>query len=216
MSYPVVLDEFQTIERVLGGLNLARCGDGEAKIASGAGYAREPANRKLTEEMRELMRSPHPGCLVAIPTLAPAGPKYQNWLRHERRLTALVDETKVYGSAFVSRPDSSPWIATNEYAKQVQALWLGKRALVICEATGSMQGAVRMGAASVTHIECPHAQAYAEIDALEAACAQAEVDIVVMAAGPTATCLANRLAAKHVHAVDLGSCGRFLQRMLLQ
>jgi hypothetical protein len=216
MSYPVVLDEFQTIERVIGGMNLARCGDGEAKIASGAGYSREPANQKLTEEMREVMRSPHPRCLVGIPTLAPEGPKYQNWLRHQRRLTSLVDENRVYGSAFVSRPDSSPWIATKAYAERVQSLWLGKRAAVICEATGSMLGALRIGAADVVHIECPHAEAYGHVDSLEAACVDVGADIVVMAAGPTATCLANRLAAKGVHAVDLGSCGRFLQRMLLQ
>ena len=39
-------------------------------------------------------------------------------------------------------------------------------------------------------------------------------DIVILSAGPTASCLANRLARAGVQAVDLGSAGGFLLKLL--
>lgn len=212
--YPVVMDEFLTIAKCIEGKNLARCGDGEAKIACGFGYSREPPNEQLAREMRDLMYKPHRNCIVGVPTYDPNGAKYTNWLRHQRRFLGLLDEGLVYGSAFVSRPDSSPWIATVEYAKLVESLWRGKIAAVVCERKGSMAAAVQIAARKMRHIECPHAEAYSQIDRIEQEAIDAKADIVIMAAGPTATCLANRLSRAGVHAIDLGSCGRFLQRFL--
>lgn len=213
--YLNVMDEFDTIAMALEGMNLARCGDGEAKIASGFGYSREPPNDKLRCEMAELMFEPKPGCLTCIPTFDPQGVKYANWTRHEARFRRLCDQFRTYGSAFVSRPDSAQWIATKAYAVQVQNLWMNKRAVIVCERKGSMFGTVRMTAKKAKHIECPHSLAYAQIDALERAVIDAQPEIAILSAGPTATCLANRLAKK-VHAIDLGSAGRFIARMLEQ
>lgn len=214
MKYPYVWDEFATIAMCLHGFSLARFGDGELKILYGAGYNREPENPALTAEMRDVLVSPHTTCMVGIPTMDPRGPKYTNWTRHIRRFEGILPEGRPFVSAFVSRPDSAPWINTRHYALSVEALWADKRAAVVCERKGSMFGTVRMGAATAVHIECPHTQAYAHIDALEESVMAVAPDIAVLAAGPTATCLANRLAKRGLQAIDLGSAGGFLRRLL--
>lgn len=209
-TYPTVLDEFATIAAVARGMNLGRCGDGEAKIACGYGYSREPGSRELAEEMREFIRTPRDGCLVGIPQLNDASPKLDTWLRNAGRFIALADQKRIYYSAFVSRPDSAPWIRTQAFIDSVHDLWRGKRAVVVCERKGSMHATVRMTAAKAQHIECPRAEAYAQIDYLEQAIVDVMPEIAVLSAGPTATLLANRLAGR-VHAIDLGSAGKFLR-----
>jgi len=214
MIYPSVIGEFDTIAAVAAGKNLARLGDGELKIAHGSGYVREPSNPQLTREMRQVLTDPHPACIVGIPTMDPAGPKYQNWTRHIPRFVAVVNPGMQYYSAFVSRPDSAPWINVPEFGQAVQALWAGKRATVLCERKGKIFDAVRYGAAKTKHVECPTHGAYAVIDELERLICLSDPEFVVLAAGPTATCLANRLAARGIHAIDLGHAGRFLGDLL--
>lgn len=214
MTYPQVIGEFDTIRAVLSGRSLARLGDGELKIAHGSGYSREPVNETLTREVKRVMQQPDPRCLIGIPTMDPAGPKYQNWTRHQKRFEQLLNPGVQYVSAFVTRPDSAPWIRTREYAELVQSIWAGKRAVVICERSGSMLSAVAPAAASVVHIECPHDRAYSVIGDLKRAAIRARPDVVIIAAGPTATCLAHRLAKCEIQAVDLGSAGGFLRALL--
>jgi hypothetical protein len=210
LNYPAVKTELETIAAVAAGMNLGRCGDGEAKIACGQGYAREPGGGRIAEEMREFIRNPHEGCIVGIPQLNSDSPKLDTWLRNAGRFMRLVDPLRTYYSAFVSRPDSAPWINTSEFIEAVHDLWRGKNAVVVCERKGSMHAAVRMTAAKARHIECPTHEAHAVIDELEREVAQIDPDIAVLSAGPTATLLANRLVKYGVHAIDLGSAGKFL------
>lgn len=214
MTYPQVADEFHTMKMVANGFSLARFGDGEMKMAEGFGYSREPGSAKLAFELLRTLRTPHRRCLVGIPTYNPEGPKYQNWLRHQSRFEALLQQKQPYFSAFVSRPDSAPWINTREYAALVESVWAGKKAVVVCERSGSMIQTVSLAAAYVRHIVCPRHEAYAQIDPIQEKVMALRPDVVIMAAGPTATCLANRLSAEFIHAVDLGSAGGFLGRLL--
>lgn len=216
VSYPQVAGEFHTMELVTKGFSLARFGDGEMKMAEGFGYAREPGSPKLAAELMRTLRTPNKRCLVGVPTFDPAGPKYANWLRHLPRFSGLLQPGVPYYSAFVSRPDSAPWINCREYAVLVESVWAGKKTVVVCEKSGSMLQTVSLAAAYVKHIACPHREAYAQIDFIEDKIRAARPDVAIMAAGPTATCLANRLAADHIHAVDLGSAGGFLGRLLNQ
>lgn len=214
MIYPSVLDEFATIAAVAAGKNLARLGDGELKIACGAGYVREPKNPKLSAEVLRVLVKPHQNCLVGVPTMNPTGPKIDNWTRHCERFRTIMNREIQYYSAFVSRPDSAPWIATKDYALSVQALWSGKRVTVLCDADMVMLDTVRLAAKTATHIKCPTHEAYAVIDDLEMAIIESAPEFVVLSAGPTATCLANRLARHSIHAIDLGSAGKSLGALL--
>lgn len=214
IRYPRVRGEFATIAKVAEGFSLARFGDGELKMAHGAGYSRQDGSPALAKELRGILAAPPKRCLVGIPTMDLQGPKSLNWHRHRDRFTPLLSRRVKYFSAFVSRPDSAPWIETKDYCLAVQNIWAGRRVAVVCERTGSMLRAVLLAAPDALHIRCPYRGAWDVIDELEARAMAHAPDVVIAAAGPAATCLAARLARKGVQCVDLGSCGQFLLRHL--
>jgi hypothetical protein len=214
--YPRVRGEIATVERLIKGMSIARFGDGELKILDGRGYSREPTNARLTEEMLELVADPAPDCLIGIPTMDPAGPKYTNWLRHRPRFCRYFseDDGRRYYSAFITRPDSAADpLESREYVGLLSSLWAGRSGVVVMsEPTSKLLACVRATAAEVTHIECPSRGAYSVIRELEAAIVAVRPSIALLSCGPTATCLANRLARRGVQAVDLGSVGGLLLR----
>lgn len=216
--YPRVAGEFDTVRKLLKGYSIARFGDGELKILDGYGYSREVSNGKLSAEMRMLLMMPSDQCLVGIPTMDPAGPKYQNWLRHRDRFCRYVDRkdgTRYY-SAFITRPDSAADpIESDEYFDLISQLWGGRdRVVVLSEARNKLLTVVRATAGSVVHIECPSRSAYSQIDDLERAIVNAAPSVALLSCGPTATCLANRLAGRGIQGVDLGSIGGMLLRLM--
>jgi hypothetical protein len=212
-DYPRVVGEFDTIRKLLDGYSIARFGDGELKMAYGQGYVRQPGSFELMTELLSVLQKPSKKCVVGIPTMDPEGPKYQNWTRHAPRFLGVLAKRQYY-SAFISRPDSSPWIRTHEYAKLVEELWKGKKTVVMCERKGSMHGAVKIAASKTVHVECPSHLAYDAIDRLYEEVVSHRPDIAILSAGPCATCLADRLSASGIQAVDLGSAGGFLRRLL--
>jgi hypothetical protein len=212
-KYPKVRDEWTTLKKLQEGLSIARFGDGELKMATGKEYVREPANRHMARELLGVLEKPHKNCLVGIWPLVKESPKYASLVRHKERFKQVLSPNVEYYSSLISRPDSAPWIRTREYALEFQKLWAGKRVAVVCEADG---GALRaLGAAdSIDHIECPHTRAYAKIDWFEKQVLRNSPDIAILACGPTATCLANRLSKHGLQAIDFGSAGSFIAKEL--
>ena len=213
-GYPEVTDEAATVDELLKGASIARLGDGEFKLIVGQGYVREPANPRLGKELRNVVSKPAPGCIVGIPRLHAKGPKNKNWLARVERFMPYLNEDQTYYSAFISRPDSAPWINRPKFARKMQKLWKGKKVVALCEPKSSLLRMLDCGAGEVVHIECPSECAYALIDLFEKAIMQAQTHIAFLACGPTATCLANRLARRGVQAIDFGSGGAFVARLL--
>lgn len=214
-GYPRVCDEWETLKWLNAGYSIARYGDGELKLMDGEGYIREPASRSLAHELKKVMRTPHEKCLIGIPTMDPKGPKFENsWQGRKVRFAKVLPIGMMYFSAFISRPDSAPRINTSEFAREYQKLWLGKHAVVVCEAKGSAMRAVRLGAGKITYIECPRFNAYSTIALLERSIRAIAPDIAILSCGPTATCLANRLAHRGIQAIDFGSGGKFIANLL--
>lgn len=217
--YPRVKGEFATLRRLASGKSLARFGDGELKILDGYGYSREERNGHLTAEMRTVVAHPAPDCLIGIPTMDPNGPKYENWLRHRKRFCRYFerDDGRAYYSAFVTRPDSAADpLESVDYAGKVLQLWTGKpRVVVMSEPHSKLLTCVRAtNPDGLVHIECPSRRAYAVIDDLERAIVAAAPSVALLSCGPTATCLANRLAARGIQGLDLGSIGGLLLRWM--
>jgi len=217
--YPLVEGEFATVRRLLKGRSIARFGDGELKILEGSGYSREVRNGHLTAEMRMLVGMPSDECIIAIPTMDPAGPKYANWMRHEKRFRHYFrrDDGVRYGSAFITRPDSAAdKLESREYFDLISRLWAGRdRVLVMSEAHSKLLACVQaMNGPGVFHVECPSHAAYSVIDDLERAIVMAKPSIALLSCGPTATCLAGRLARRGIQGVDLGSIGGLLLRWM--
>lgn len=216
--YPSVIGEFATVRRLLEGCSIARFGDGELKILGGAGYSREVSNGRLTREMLNLVRAPAAGCLIGIPTMDPAGPKYTNWLRHEERFCRYFrsNDGHEYVSAFITRPDSAADnLESAEYCDLIAQLWRGRRAVVVSEGFSKLLTCVQATNPDAVHVECPSVGAYAAINDLEKVVVKARPDVALLSCGPTATCLANRLARRGIQGIDLGSIGGLLARWLL-
>ena len=217
--YPRVLGEFETVRLLLEGKSIARFGDGELKLLEFRSYVREVANARLTGELRSVIDHPAPGCLIGIPTMDPAGAKNEGWLRHVDRFCRYVrsDDGRLYASAFITRPDSAAdRIESAEYFDLLSGLWRGEdRVVVLSEAVSKLLTCVRAtSAGTVTHVRCPRHGAYAEIDELERAIVDARPSVALLSCGPTATCLANRLARRGIQGIDLGSVGGMLLRLM--
>ena len=150
------------------------------------------------------------------------GPKYDylddnrrsGWHRHEARFAKLLNPAVQYYSAFITRPDSAPWINTADFASLFALLLRGKRCTVISEPGNSILLVSLMAAEFTRHVPCPREQAYLVIDDLFNAAIARKTDIVLISCGPTATCLAHRLAVRGVHSVDIGSAGGFLHKLM--
>lgn len=207
-----ISDEFETLRKLAEGFSIARWGDGEVKLMRGAYATRELKNPKLAAELIDALQNPHERCLRGVLRDHP-GPKNESLGRHRLELWRYLDPVQQYYSAHISRADHAPWMETDEYAELAHALWRGKRAAVIAETPlVSTYRAVSLTAREVIHISCPHRETYAVIDEIEQAAVDAKSDVVVMAAGPAATCLANRLSKRGIQALDFGRIGSLIVR----
>lgn len=213
-SYPDMVNEMDTVLALQKGNSIARLGDGEFKMIAGQGYVREPSNVRLGQELYEVVNRPSPSCVVGLPRLVPSSPKYKNWLARIDRFMQYMSPEVQYYSAFISRPDSAPWIDRPKFARNMQLLWKDRHVVALCEPTSSLRRMLDYGAAKVTHIECPSERAYSLIDLFEKAILEVKPQIAFLACGPTATCLANRLARRGLQTIDMGSGGAFLARQL--
>lgn len=215
MNYPKVIGEFDTVKAILTGRSIARFGDGEVKAMEKGVYTRElTKSEDLMRELKDTCTNPHPNCLVGIPTMDPAGTKYEGWRRHIERYTHhFNDETGLtYYSSFITRPDCGAWLETREYYELVIKIWAGKKTVaIVSEPDSKLLSFVRL-TNNVAHVPCPMYGAYAQITSIEKNVVAAKPSIALLSAGVTATCLANRLAKHGIQTVDLGSIGGFLLR----
>lgn len=183
-------------------------------MASGAGYCRQKPSPELSASLLDVLGFPSPVCLIGIPTMDPDGAKYANWVKHRDRFVKMLPSHRTYYSAFVSRPDSAPWINTREYADMCVGLWAGRDVAILCETGNSILPLIRKTAVHTTHVRCPHRQAFDYIKDYERAIVKLKPELAILSCGPTATILANRLAFLGIHAVDFGSAGGFLRKLL--
>ena len=215
VSYPKVISEIDTVRMLQAGYSISRFGDGEFKMMDGAGYVREPPNKNLAHEMREILRKPPETLLRAIPTMDPAGPKYPTWKKHRERFSGMLRGSKgAFYSAFISRPDSAPWIRTREFAEEYVKVWRGKRVALLCEEESKALTLVRRTAGEYEHIPCPSHKAYRHIDEYEKKIVDFAPEVAILSCGMTATCLAARLARRGIQAIDFGSGGKYLLELL--
>jgi len=211
--YPHVVDEFATLDLIIAGKSIARFGDGEFNLVRGGNCVSQKRVEGIREELKAVLLSKDPNLLVGVPRLDARSPKDVNWRKCCEHYGMFLNGKKKYYSAFITRPDSAPWIATEEYFDKVESLWKGQEVTFVGNGKRSLTAEFLMetGAKSVHYIECDYAHTYPKIDALERACLQPmgaeKPRRVLLCAGPSATCLAARLSAKGIQAIDLGHIG---------
>lgn len=212
MKYPRVLSEHETIAAARTGRSISRFGDGELRLATGLGDAVTQRTRspRLTAELQSILSAENPRCLVCIPNYEKT-PRRDAWVSYSQEKYLKLFGAGTYGSSFISRPDSAPWIDVPSYWNSVRALWRGKDVVLVAGDKKSITTEMMRGEAnSVKEIVAPAKEAYEKIDEIEEKIGR-PAGPVIMCLGVTATCLAFRLEEKGVHGLDLGHIGMFMR-----
>ena len=209
----MVKGELETLEAVLSGKSIARYGDGELNNLEGKKCVPQLMMPGLAEELREVMTSKNDACLVGIPYVDSRMPpeKQASWKHYLPRFEPFKRQKKQYYSAFITRPDSAPWIATKEYFDKVNSLWKDKEVTLVWGGYRSLYPDFlrKTGAVKVHSVIVSYEDAYAQIDDIERRVMATGSKTILLCAGPTATCLAHRLSLRGVQAIDLGHIGLF-------
>ncbi len=228
MKYPHVLSEEETLDNVLRGASIGRYGDGEMNIARGGNCVSQIKNPALAAELKLILggtlHKHASNFIVGIPRLDSRSPKFENWKKQARYFQELVVERPpkhfIYGSSFITRPDSAPGINTKDYFDAVESLWRGQTVILVGNGKRSLtkQFLEETGAKGVGWIECPYRDAYASAGSIYKSVTQlaqaCSIKRVLLCCGPTATILADKLAGAGLHAIDLGHIGMFWRRYL--
>lgn len=210
-TYPHCVSEFETLKLVAAGRSLARFGDGELRQAEHVVDIKpQSADAALTKRLRAILQDSG-NCLVGIPNIHARGPKDAHWQTYAKYASLLSD--RMYGSAFITRPDSAPWIDTDDYWQLLHSLWVGRAVTLVRGAQKSLtkDDLLRWGAGAVREVLCPPQHAWTKYHEILAEVGTPDHP-VLMCLGPTATVLAVDLCAKGVHAIDLGHVGMFAKK----
>lgn len=219
-----VLDEHETMRRVRDErLSLARFGDGEIKLCRGGSCKTQTADPVLAKRLRNILKADEPRCLVAVPNIWGARETKPFWRSYRDGVNAqFYRPGAVYGSSFVSRPDSAPWINSDAYWGLVRSIWQDRSVVLV---TGSKKGRQFLDSGMLSNaskvcaaVDVPRQNAWSAHDRLldEASdMASVLVDpVVVLALGATSTVMAYELARRGIQALDLGHMGLFYREWL--
>lgn len=214
MRYPAVLDEATTLHGAVLGKSMARFGDGELKLALGRDAKSQAADPALAKALRQVLKDTVGPALVCIPNIGRSdGVKEAFWKQYRtRQYVGLYRMEGIYGSAFVTRPDSAPYIQTPAYWRLLREVWRGQDVVLVRGSTKSLVAGELTGARSVEEVVGPRQHAWAASGELLARL-RGEKRRVLLCLGATATVLAWRLAHEGVHAFDLGHVGMFMRKV---
>jgi Glycosyltransferase GT-D fold len=136
--YPRVLSEDQTLDEVLRGRSISRYGDGELRLMLGGTSASQKANRKLAQELVRILTDPDQRVLPCIPNARSSSPKAANWEKYTISKITNHYTLGVYGSSFVTRPDSAPWIDNLDYWGKMRSIWSRKDVTLVAGSQRSL------------------------------------------------------------------------------
>jgi hypothetical protein len=164
-AYPPVLGELDTLRRIVAGASIARYGDGEFKIATGNGASikSQPYDVRLSLRLREILLESG-SCMVGIPNILSDTPKQEFWHKY-LAYASMLDGSRRYVSSFITRPDSAPWIDTDEYWALLESLWAGQDVTLVRGSGKSLVADDLSSASRVTEITPPRQGAWADYDA---------------------------------------------------
>ena len=212
-----VLDEWQTIYRILNGCSISRYGDGEFKHMEGKRNVSQVFFPELQLAIREVFYSNIPNHMVAIPNVfngrafTEVDEAYINNMR--RRFGRITEVGKVYGSSYITRGDLCGYIGWPSYWALITEIWKDKDVVLVRGHEGRANTNMMQQARSLRQIEIPSSHAWRKYNEIMDECLRSPKEsLYLICAGPTATVLAADLAKTGRHSVDLGHLGLFYRR----
>lgn len=189
------------------GVSMARFGDGELKqLFRPYNIGFQPFSMELQRDLREIVTSHAPNVLVGFPPVF----RNEQWARlwHD-----ILDETidlfrgeRVFANTAVSRPPCFSELKGKAVDLWMQ-VWEGRS---VCVVTGKgsrfdLYPEFFGNARQIDFLYSSPVDAYAQMDELMAKIAEMPAyDKYLLSLGPTATIMANRLAASGRDALDIG------------
>lgn len=206
------LTESETLEAAHAGRSISRFGDGELKLCFGRDAKSQSADPSLQKMLRTILDHADRNALVCLPGLNKKSPKARLWKAYNSPpYSPLYRADVTYGSAFVTRPDSAPWIDSDAYWTRITDLWRDRDVVLVRGSSKSFVKHELKEAASVEEIIAPRQHAFVEYHALFRRL-RTEKRRVLLCLGATATALSYFLGGEGVHALDLGHVGMFMRR----
>jgi glycosyltransferase family protein len=215
----IVLDEYQTIDQLLKyRKGISRYGDGELRLCFGRNAISQPGNEKLSKRLCSILKSDLSNHLVGIPRTANGSmprDKRVFWGKYTTpKFLQLYRDDKVYGSAFISRPDSAPEIDTGAYYNLVKGIWEGREVLLVQgEGRRFLKAEPNLFSSAISYdvMYAPSYDAFSHYEELldQITSRISQDTVVVLSLGATATVMAFDLCNMGVQALDLGHMGMF-------
>lgn len=209
-----VLTEDETLDAICAGTSIGRIGDGEIGLVLGRGIKSQRYDRRLASKIVEVLRvSGADGFLAGIVRRDKRSPKRDHAEKCLRGRCADFYTAKLYGSAYITRPDCAPWIDRPDYWDKIQSLWRDRDVVLVRGSTKSLTADLIKSARSVHEIVQPRKDAFDGYDDLLREIIRDAGDRrILLCLGPTATALALDLHTVGKHALDLGHVGMFLKK----
>ena len=216
MSIDETLDELLKTEK-----SLIRFGDGEFNIMNGYSIAFQEYNEELARGMKEiLLTANQEEMLLCMPEVFKAFNgefplDYNSETFWKKELDRYADffkeycQSKIYGSAFISRPyiySKDRTRAFDQFEKMKQ-LFEGKDLLIVEGATSrsGVGNDLFDKASSIKRIICPSHNAFSKIKEIkESILEHSEGRLILLMLGPTAKVLAYQLTQQGYRTLDLG------------
>jgi len=218
---PKVMNDLETIDYILEHkCSISRFGDGELRLMRGIDLEFQDYDKVLSQKLKQCKTNAN--CLVCIPDIFNensfnperiTADEYNYWKSFKGHRGGLWNyyfgKQTILGDAFISRfylrKNDKTTIST--YVKKLKELWQDRN-VVFVEGEKSRLGVgndLFDNAKSIKRILCPPLNSFAKYDEIKEAVLNLtdENDLIIMAAGPTATALAFELSEKR-QCLDLG------------
>lgn len=221
-TIPKILTIEETINQITEKhMSIARFGDGEIDLLL---HTNQPKFQKstpiLTKRLEEVLNTPLPSLLLCIPKVftkadrsiltSKAAHHWKKFIVYNRQgIYSLLNPNTTFGNALVTRQyiDLKNKNNSINYFKKIKKIWDNKN-IVIIEGNYTRFGVnndLLSNASSIRRILCPPTNSFDVYNViLQTALQCKNVDLFLIALGPTATILAYDLAKNNYQALDIG------------
>lgn len=210
MSKILVLNEYETINKIKEGYSLARYGDGEFfnLLENPRGISKmQVFDEKLQKKLDIVFSSPLKRLLIGVPKMDSPKPWVVNFNKRFAKFIKNKDAYKesIFVSAFISRP---ALVNNNnqEYFDRVKSIWKKREVILINFNTNLLKHYMFEGCNIDAFIQISRRNCFDQYDYILNECKNyyGEKKIFLVSAGPVATALAYDLVLNKEQCIDIG------------
>jgi glycosyltransferase family protein len=209
---PKIMSYNKMLENLYNGASMTRLGDGEFELALGHDLKFQPATKKLSEYLRDIISAESNSKLMiciapfSMKNFTPSARKFWKnyWRNNWMKIRSMIRAAE-YGNAFISRAEYFTFVRNG--LEKLKKIWDNRDVVFVVPTDGHFINDVRIfgNVKSSETIPVPAMDAFSEYDKiLESAKQYSKDTLFVICAGPTATVLAYDLYHLGYQALDLG------------